>query len=110
MGLETAVSLFVCARRDINLHTYQSARVSSLSENEGGTQDIQEPLAGRLQQPEQYQDDVQLSSHSNTRALTLFGASSGIGVVWYTSQFYSLYFIQTILKVQYLDSLHLGPI
>jgi len=31
-------------------------------------------------------------------ALSLFGATMGQGVVWYTGQFYALYFIQTVLK------------
>ncbi|HZZ43609.1 MAG TPA: MFS transporter [Tepidisphaeraceae bacterium] len=33
-------------------------------------------------------------------ALTLFGATAGQAVVWYTGQFYALYFLQTILKVE----------
>ncbi len=32
-------------------------------------------------------------------AISLFGATAGQGVVWYTGQFYALYFMQTILKV-----------
>src|SRR5687768_7320164 len=31
--------------------------------------------------------------------LTLFGATAGQGVVWYTGQFYALFYLQTILKV-----------
>ncbi|MCA1614520.1 MAG: MHS family MFS transporter [Acidobacteria bacterium] len=30
---------------------------------------------------------------------TLFGATAGQGVVWYTGQFYALFYLQTILKV-----------
>src|SRR5205085_11406934 len=29
----------------------------------------------------------------------LFGATAGQGVVWYTGQFYALFYLQTILKV-----------
>lgn len=36
--------------------------------------------------------------------LALFGATAGQGVVWYTGQFYSLYFLQTILKVDLVNS------
>ena len=31
--------------------------------------------------------------------ITLFGATAGQGVVWYTGQFYALFYMQTILKV-----------
>ncbi|MBV6457464.1 MAG: Proline/betaine transporter [Fimbriimonadaceae bacterium] len=31
--------------------------------------------------------------------LALFGATAGQGVVWYTGQFYALYFLQTVLKI-----------
>src|SRR5262249_17252817 len=33
--------------------------------------------------------------------LALFGAAAGQGVVWYTGQFYVLYFLQFTLKVDY---------
>lgn len=32
--------------------------------------------------------------------IALFGATAGQGVVWYTGQFYALYFIQTVLAIQ----------
>ena len=32
-------------------------------------------------------------------ALTLFGATAGQGVVWYTGQFYALFYLQNVLKV-----------
>ncbi len=32
-------------------------------------------------------------------AISLFGATAGQGVVWYTGQFYALFYLQTILKV-----------
>jgi len=34
--------------------------------------------------------------------LALFGATAGQGVVWYTGQFYALYFLQTVLKVEFV--------
>ena len=37
-------------------------------------------------------------------ALALFGATMGQGVVWYTGQFYALYYLQNIFKVTLLDS------
>ncbi|ADJ25877.1 General substrate transporter [Dehalogenimonas lykanthroporepellens BL-DC-9] len=37
-------------------------------------------------------------------ALALFGATMGQGVVWYTGQFYALYYLQNIFKVDLLDS------
>ena len=32
--------------------------------------------------------------------IALFGATAGQGVVWYTGQFYALYFLQTVMNVQ----------
>src|SRR4030095_5103249 len=31
--------------------------------------------------------------------ISLFGATAGMGVVWYTGQFYALFYLQTVLKV-----------
>ncbi|MCL4706492.1 MHS family MFS transporter [bacterium] len=36
--------------------------------------------------------------------LALFGATAGQAVVWYTGQFYALYFMQTALKIDYVTS------
>jgi MFS family permease len=36
--------------------------------------------------------------------LALFGATMGQGVVWYTGQFYALYYLQNIFKVPLIDS------
>ena len=36
--------------------------------------------------------------------ITLFGATAGQGVVWYTGQFFALFFMQTILKVPAKDA------
>lgn len=36
--------------------------------------------------------------------LALFGATAGQGVVWYTGQFYALFFLQNTLKVDYTTS------
>ncbi len=36
--------------------------------------------------------------------LALFGAAAGQGVVWYTGQFYALFFLQTTLKVDWKSS------
>jgi MFS family permease len=36
--------------------------------------------------------------------LALFGATAGQAVVWYTGQFYALFFLQTTLKIDYITS------
>ncbi len=36
--------------------------------------------------------------------IALFGAVTGEAVIWYTSQFYTLYFLQTVLKVGFVTS------
>ncbi|MGH8900971.1 MAG: MFS transporter [Egibacteraceae bacterium] len=37
-------------------------------------------------------------------ALALFGATAGQGIVWYTGQFYSLVFLQKVLKLSIIES------
>jgi len=36
--------------------------------------------------------------------LALFGATAGQGVVWYTGQFYALYYLQTVLKLNFVTA------
>lgn len=36
--------------------------------------------------------------------LALFGATAGQGVVWYTGQFYALYYLQTVLKMNFVEA------
>jgi len=36
--------------------------------------------------------------------LALFGATAGQAVVWYTGQFYALFFLQNVCKVNYVDA------
>jgi MFS family permease len=36
--------------------------------------------------------------------VALFGAVAGEAVIWYTAQFYALYFLQTVLKVSFVTS------
>jgi len=40
-------------------------------------------------------------------ALALFGATAGQGVVWYTGQFYALFFIQIYLKLDFIHTYEL---
>ena len=37
-------------------------------------------------------------------AISLFGATAGQGVVWYTGQFYALFYMQTVLKVERIQA------
>lgn len=39
--------------------------------------------------------------------LALFGATAGQGVVWYTGQFYALYYLQTVLKVNFVTATYI---
>ncbi|GIK15879.1 MAG: MFS transporter [Planctomycetota bacterium] len=39
--------------------------------------------------------------------LALFGATAGQGVVWYTGQFYALYYLQTVLKVNFITATYI---
>ncbi len=47
-----------------------------------------------------------LTNRANLKAVAvaLFGATAGQGVVWYTGQFYSLYFLQTVLKLDLIKA------
>lgn len=36
--------------------------------------------------------------------IALLGATAGQGVVWYTGQFYALYYLQTVLKVPFVEA------
>lgn len=36
--------------------------------------------------------------------IALLGATAGQGVVWYTGQFYALYYLQTVLKVHFVET------
>jgi MFS family permease len=47
-----------------------------------------------------------LGSRSNWKLmiLALFGATAGQAVVWYTGQFYALFFLQTVLKVEFVTA------
>jgi len=38
--------------------------------------------------------------------ISLFGATAGQGVIWYTGQFYALFYLQTVLKVNAKNVLH----
>ncbi len=44
------------------------------------------------------------SPNSGTVMLALLGATAGQGVVWYTGQFYTLFFLTTLLGVPYLTA------
>ncbi len=37
-------------------------------------------------------------------AKALFGATAGQGVIWYTGQFYALYYLQTVLKINFVEA------
>ncbi len=47
-----------------------------------------------------------LTTKKNWRLMliALFGAVAGEAVIWYTAQFYALYFLQTVLKVSFVTS------
>jgi MFS family permease len=52
--------------------------------------------------------DAFLHKDSLKRVLvSLFGATAGQGVVWYTGQFYALFYLQTILKVNAASASHI---
>ncbi len=49
--------------------------------------------------------DAFMNPENRRRVLiSLFGATAGQGVVWYTGQFYALFFMQTILRIERLTA------
>lgn len=73
-------------------YSLQESPMFARLKNKGGTS--KNPLVESFTKPENLKMVV----------LALFGATAGQGVVWYTGQFYALYFLQTILKVGLVDS------
>ena len=47
-------------------------------------------------------DSFLVPKNRNMVILALLGATMGQGVVWYTGQFYALYYLQTVLKVNFV--------
>ena len=65
------------------------------------------PLFARLKQRGGASDNPAKESFGNTKnlgliLLALFGATAPEGVVWYTGQFYALFYLTTVLKVPYV--------
>src|SRR5690348_14023454 len=65
------------------------------------------PLYARLKQQGKASRNPALESFSSGKnwgliLLALFGATAPEGVVWYTSQFYALFYLTTVLKISYV--------
>jgi MFS family permease len=65
------------------------------------------PLYARLRQQGKASSNPALESFSSGRnwgliLFALFGATAPEGVVWYTSQFYALFYMTTVLKINYI--------
>ena len=65
------------------------------------------PLYARLKQQGKASSNPALESFSSGKnwgliLLALFGATAPEGVVWYTGQFYALFYLTTVLKVSYI--------
>ncbi|MBV8888775.1 MAG: MFS transporter [Alphaproteobacteria bacterium] len=65
------------------------------------------PLYARLKLQGKASDNPALESFSSGRnwgliLIALFGATAPEGVVWYTGQFYALFYLTTVLKVSYV--------
>src|SRR5271154_1251314 len=65
------------------------------------------PLYARLKEQGKASANPALESFSSARnwgliLLALFGATAPEGVVWYTGQFYALFYLTTVLKVSYV--------
>jgi len=65
------------------------------------------PLFARLKQQGKASTNPAMESFSSSKnwgliLLALFGATAPEGVVWYTGQFYALFYLTTVLKVPYV--------
>lgn len=68
------------------------------------TKMAESPLFSRLKEAKKVSTNPLRESFADPKnlrlvLLALFGATAGQGVVWYTGQFYALYYLQTILNV-----------
>src|SRR5215469_7604217 len=65
------------------------------------------PLYARLREQGKHSSNPALESFSSGKnwgliLLALFGATAPEGVVWYTGQFYALFYMTTVLKINYV--------
>src|SRR5260370_1683523 len=65
------------------------------------------PLSARLKQQGKSSHNPALESFSSGKnwgliVCALFGATAPEGVVWYTGQFYALFYMTTVLKIDYV--------
>ncbi|MFN6548332.1 MFS transporter [Mycolicibacterium nivoides] len=49
-------------------------------------------------------DTVSSRASRSLLVSVLFGVTAGLGVAWYTSQFYTLYFLQSVLSIDFLTA------
>lgn len=55
--------------------------------------------AAKMTSTQPLKDAFTKMSNLKQVAISLFGATAGQGVIWYTGQFYALFYMQTILKI-----------
>lgn len=89
LGLAHSLPRFRSAARRIRLDPPENERIPRLQEDEGRGQNLKAPLSEAFGQ----------WKNAKIALLALVGAVIGQAVVWYTGQFYALFFLQSILKV-----------
>ena len=92
VGLARAVPGLSLPLDLLRLHSLEAQRVADLGEDERGGQRVQTAA---------YQFLLQIPNNKYV-LLALLGATAGQGVVWYTGQFYALFFLTITLKVDLL--------
>jgi Na+/melibiose symporter-like transporter len=94
LGLARAVLALARPAGLLGLHPAQAARVAGVPEDEGRGQGSKSPLT----------DSFLRYPNNKYVLLALLGATAGQGVVWYTGQFYALFFLTITLKLDYLTA------
>jgi hypothetical protein len=85
VGLARALHHLDLPGRRFTLHSTAHERVADLSTHQVARDDSAQPLKEAFTQWENLKRVL----------ISLFGATAGQGVVWYTGQFYALFYLQT---------------
>ena len=90
LGLARTVYHLDLSRRHFSLHSPAHEGVADLSADQKRGNDVEHSHSNEA-----------FTKWENLKRvlISLFGATAGQGVVWYTGQFYALFYLQTILKV-----------
>jgi MFS family permease len=89
LGLAGAVPAVDPAAGDFGVHPHAAQRVAGVHEDEGRRQGVKAPLT----------ESFARWDNLKVVIMSLLGGTAGQAVVWYTGQFYALFFLLQMLKI-----------